>query len=100
MAGAKKLKSQLDKKQKDAAEKLRYGNRTEKQKKFLKENLNASTAQEMEKKISDLKSKAATKTRMSPGGYKEFKKGGRSGYKGGGMSQRGLGRAFMKGGKV
>ena len=35
MAGAKKLKSQLDKKQKDAAEKLRYGNRTEKQKKFL-----------------------------------------------------------------
>jgi len=27
-------------------------------------------------------------------------KGGRAGYKGGGMSQRGLGRAFMKGGKV
>ena len=27
-------------------------------------------------------------------------KGGRMGYKGGGMSQRGLGRAFMKGGKV
>ena len=26
--------------------------------------------------------------------------GGRAGYKGGGMSQRGLGRAFMKGGKV
>jgi len=81
MAGAKKLKSQLDKKQKDAAETLRYGNKTEKQKKFLKENLNSFTAQEMEKKISDLKSKAATKTRMSPGGYKEFKKGGRAGYK-------------------
>ena len=30
----------------------------------------------------------------------EFKSGGRTGYKGGGMSQRGLGRAFMKGGKV
>ena len=30
----------------------------------------------------------------------EFKGGGRAGYKGGGMSQRGLGRAFMKGGKV
>ena len=29
-----------------------------------------------------------------------LKKGGRAGYKGGGMSQRGLGRAFMKGGKV
>jgi len=27
-------------------------------------------------------------------------KGGIAGYKGGGMSQRGLGRAFMKGGKV
>ena len=91
MAGAKKLKSQLDKKQKDAAEKLRYGNRTEKQKKFLKENPNSSTVQEMEKKISDLKSKAATKTRMSPGGYKEFKKGGRAGYKHGGAAKRGHG---------
>ena len=29
-----------------------------------------------------------------------FAKGGRARYKGGGMSQRGLGRAFMKGGKV
>jgi len=29
-----------------------------------------------------------------------LKKGGRAGYKGGGISQRGLGRAFMKGGKV
>ena len=29
-----------------------------------------------------------------------LKKGGRAGYKGGGMSQRGLGSAFMKGGKV
>ena len=29
-----------------------------------------------------------------------LRKGGRAGYKGGGMSQRGLGRAFMKGGKV
>ena len=30
----------------------------------------------------------------------KLSKGGRTGYKGGGMSQRGLGRAFMKGGKV
>ena len=33
-------------------------------------------------------------------GYEKKAKGGRAGYKGGGMSQRGLGRAFMKGGKV
>ena len=31
---------------------------------------------------------------------KEFKSGGRTKLRGGGMSQRGLGRAFMKGGKV
>ena len=31
---------------------------------------------------------------------KEFKSGGRAKLRGGGMSQRGLGRAFMKGGKV
>ena len=30
----------------------------------------------------------------------KLSKGGRAGYKGGGMSERGLGRAFMKGGKV
>ena len=40
------------------------------------------------------KAKKMTKTEGS------FSKGGRAGYKGGGMSQRGLGRAFMKGGKV
>ena len=33
-------------------------------------------------------------------GVKKLKSGGRAGYKGGGMSQRGLGRAFMKGGKA
>ena len=33
-------------------------------------------------------------------GVKKLKSGGRAGYKGGGMSERGLGRAFMKGGKV
>ena len=99
MAGAKKLKSQLDKKQKDAAEKLRYGNKTEKQKKFLKKNSNVTTAAEMDKKIADYKS-SNIQTRMSPSGYEKLKSGGRAGYKGGGMSQRGLGRAFMKGGKV
>ena len=31
---------------------------------------------------------------------RNFKSGGRASYKGGGMSKRGLGRAFMKGGKA
>ena len=82
MAGAKKLKSQLDKKQKDAAEKLRYGNKTEKQKKFLKKNSNVTTAAEMDKKIADYKS-SNIQTRMSPSGYEKLKSGGRAGYKGG-----------------
>ena len=38
--------------------------------------------------------------KMMNSGEIKFSKGGRAGYKGGGMSQRGLGRAFMKGGKV
>ena len=53
----------------------------------------------MDKKIADYKS-SNIQTRMSPSGYEKLKSGGRAGYKGGGMSQRGLGRAFMKGGKV
>ena len=40
------------------------------------------------------KAKKMTKTEGS------FSKGGRAKLRGGGMSQRGLGRAFMKGGKV
>ena len=38
--------------------------------------------------------------KISSGDVELKAKGGRAGYKGGGMSQRGLGRAFMKGGKV
>jgi|TARA_B110000858_G_scaffold142441_1_gene161703 hypothetical protein len=42
--------------------------------------------------------KQLTRTKRSI--LRNYKSGGRAGYKGGGMSQRGLGRAFMKGGKV
>ena len=40
------------------------------------------------------------KTITVPKYPKEFKSGGRAKLRGGGMSQRGLGRAFMKGGKA
>ena len=40
------------------------------------------------------------KTTTVPKYPKEFKSGGRAKLKGGGMATRGLGRAFMKGGKV
>ena len=40
------------------------------------------------------------KTTTVPKYPKEFKSGGRAKLRGGGMSQRGLGRAFMKGGKA
>ena len=56
--------------------------------------LKKSTTKALEDMYINLKSKKMTKTEGS------FAKGGRAGYKGGGMSQRGLGRAFMKGGKV
>ena len=42
--------------------------------------------------------KQLTRTKRSI--LRNYKSGGRAGYKGGGMSQRGLGRAFMKGGKA
>tara|TARA_R100000963_G_scaffold29027_1_gene20145 strand:- start:202 stop:597 length:396 start_codon:yes stop_codon:yes gene_type:complete len=51
----------------------------------------------------DDKQLTRTKRSMSRHGVsplKHYNKGGRAGYKGGGMSTRGLGRAFMKGGKV
>ena len=59
------------------------------------------------KKIADAATddKQLTRTQRSMSRHgvsplKHYNKGGRAGYKGGGMSQRGLGRAFMKGGKV
>jgi hypothetical protein len=72
--------------------------KTKKLKKAIKEEedkpLKKSTTKYfMEDKIN----RKANKMTKSEG---SFSKGGRAGYKGGGMSQRGLGRAFMKGGKV
>ena len=72
--------------------------KSKKLKKAIKENKDKPLKKENTKALEDmyinLKSKKMTKTEGS------FAKGGRAGYKGGGMSQRGLGRAFMKGGKV
>ena len=78
MAKVTGLEKSLKDKSKKAAEELRYGNKTEKQKKFLKENPNVKTAAEMDKKIKDMKSKNF-QSRMNPGGtsdYTAFKKGG------------------------
>jgi len=82
MAKIKSLQSKEESKSKKAAEELRYGNKTEKQKKFLKKNSNVTTAAEMDKKIADYKS-SNIQTRMSPSGYEKLKSGGRAGYKGG-----------------
>ena len=41
-----------------------------------------------------------TLTSKGPGKLKQMAKGGRARLKGGGISSRGLGKAFMKGGKV
>jgi len=51
------------------------------------------------KNLSELKG-AKPGIEIPTGKIQAYKSGGRTGYKGGGMSQRGLGRAFMKGGKV
>ena len=66
-------------------------------KKFLekKENKVKKTA----KNLSELKG-AKPGIDKPTGKIQAFKSGGRTKLRGGGMSQRGLGRAFMKGGKV
>ena len=51
MAKVAGLEKSLKDKSKKETEELRYGNKTEKQKKFLKENPNVRTASEMEKKL-------------------------------------------------
>ena len=90
MAKVKSLKSSEESKSKKAEKDLRYANKTEKQKKFLKKNSNVKTAAEMDKKIADYKS-SNIQTRMSPVGYEKLAKGGRSGYKHGGPAKRGRG---------
>jgi len=96
MAKVKSLQSSEESKAKKAAKELRFGNKTEKQKKFLEENSNVKTAAEMEKKIKDYKT-SNIQTRMSPGGYQELKTGGRAGYKMGSkckLATKGKGRAY------
>ena len=72
--------------------------KSKKLKKAIKESedkpLKKSTTKALENMYINLKSKKMTKSEGS------FAKGGRAGLKGGGMSTRGLGKAFMKGGKV
>ena len=84
MAKVKSLQSSEESKAKKAAEDLRFGNKTEKQKKFLKENPNVKTAAEMEKKIADKKSVGAS--RMGP----FMNKGGRAMLRGGGICKKGM----------
>ena len=95
MAKIKSLQPKEEAKSKKAAEELRFGNKTEKQKKFLKENPNVKTAAEMDKKIKDYKT-SNIQTRMSPGGYEKLKSGGRAGYSVGGKAIRGVSKILLK----
>jgi hypothetical protein len=98
MAKVAGLEKSLKDKAKKDAEDLRFKfAKTEKQKKFLKDNPNVKTASEMEKMIKDRKS-GNIQTRMSPGGF-EMSKGGRAGYRMGGkckLAKKGKGRAYGK----
>ena len=76
MAKVAGLEKSLKDKVKKDAEELRFGNKTEKQKKFLKENPNVKTAAEMDKKIADIKSAEQTQSRMN--------------LRGGGICKRGM----------
>ena len=75
MAKVAGLEKSLKDKSKKEAEELRFGNKTEKQKKFLKENPNVRTAAEMDKKIADIKSAEQTQSRMNLRGGGICKKG-------------------------
>ena len=76
MAKVTGLEKSLKDKSKKEAEELRFGNKTEKQKKFLKENPNVKTAAEMDKKIASMKSAEQTQSRMN--------------LRGGGICKRGM----------
>ena len=94
MAKVKSLQSSEESKAKKAAEDLRFGNKTEKQKKFLEENPNVKTAAEMEKKIADKKSVGAS--RMGPFMNKGGRVGLKAGSKGCKLAKKGKGRAYGK----
>ena len=88
MAKVAGLEKSLKDKSKKAAEELRFGNKTEKQKKFLKENPNVKTAAEMDKKIASMKTAGQTQSRMN------LRTGGK--VKGCKIAKRGKGRAYGK----
>ena len=88
MAKVAVLETSEKDKAKKAAEELRFGNKTEKQKKFLKENPNVKTAAEMDKKIASIKSAEQSQSRMN------LKKGGST--KGCKLAMKGKGRAYGK----
>ena len=88
MAKVKSLQSSEESKAKKAAEDLRFGNKTEKQKKFLKENPNVKTAAEMDKKIASMKTAGQTQSRMN------LRTGGK--VKGCKIAKRGKGKAYGK----
>ena len=94
MAKVKSLQSSEESKAKKAAEELRFGNKTEKQKKFLKDNPNVKTAAEMEKKIANKKSVGAS--RIGPFMNKGGRVGLKAGSKGCKLAKRGRGRAYGK----
>ena len=94
MAKVKSLQSSEESKAKKAAEELRFGNKTEKQKKFLKDNPNVKTAAEMEKMIADKKKVGAS--RMGPFMNKGGRVGLKAGSKGCKLAKRGRGRAYGK----
>ena len=90
MAKVAGLEKSLKDKSKKAAEELRFGNKTEKQKKFLKENPNVKTAAEMDKKIADMKSAEQSASRMRP----FYGSGGK--VKGCKLAMKGTGKAYGK----
>ena len=94
MAKIKQLEKSLKDKSKKEAEELRFGDKTEKQKKFLKENPNVKTAAEMEKMIADKKKVGAS--RMGPFMNKGGRVGLKAGSKGCKLAKRGKGRAYGK----
>ena len=90
MAKVKQLEKSFKDKSKKEAEELRFGNKTEKQKKFLKENPNVKTAAEMDKMIADKKSVGGS--RMGP----FMAKGGRAGLRGGGICKKGMNSKILR----
>ena len=97
MAKVAGLEKSLKDKAKKDAEDLRFKfAKTDKQKKFLKENPNVKTASEMEKMIADKKSASQSGSRMGPFMNKGGRVGLKSGSKGCKLAMKGKGRAYGK----